>query len=418
MPRLELIPAFLIAGFLITTIACVPRVALRAPIGSAESEAALTDYEKVFPIYGELCGHTQIKKKEGHGRAVTGNEFGHGGIYLKGACTDLGAGYPLLRECNPGEAQTGAGISTDYAYQSVSWIASPDRHFFYWGDLQPGEKFTWERDLEISSKVIAQGMFTGVTPSELALKKKPADAPLQAFMLDDNFGTDYAVNLARSSACVRVPLSREMLAEMIEYLNRLNRRAHAEGNPFSCFGNNCVHTWHNALAAVCFWAPIKTNRIFPLDLLDLAVPFNQVANLIERTGEIPVDDPVALFDDERVREMLLKWGRLPAGPGILLEEHAIFADNEVFQTDATPALLDPLGLGGKAKAYVSALADPALIGLKENLIQWRVRLAKIQAARQQRKEATLPRNFEFRAFLIAYDRWVDERLAEISAAAP
>jgi hypothetical protein len=404
--------------FLINVIACVPRVAMRAPIGSADSEAALTAYEKVFPIYGEFCAHTQIKKKEGHGRAVTGNEFGHGGLYLKGACTDLTAGYPLLRECKPGEDQTGAGISTDYAYQSVSWIASPDRHFFYWGDLQPGEKFTWERDLEISSKVISQGMFTGVTPSETALKKKPADAPLQAFMLDDNFGTDYALNLARASACVRVPLSREMLARMIDFLNRLNRSAHAAGNPFSGFGNNCVHTWHNALAEVGFWAPIKTNRPFPLDLFDLAVPFNQVVDLIERTGEIPLEDPVALFDDERVREMLLKWGRLPAGPGILLEEHAIFADNEVFQTDATPALLDPLGLDGKAKAYERALADPGLIGLKENLIQWRARLTKIQAAREQRKDSALPRNFEFRAFLAAYDRWVDERLAGIKTEIP
>jgi hypothetical protein len=414
LPRLELGPAFLIAGFLINFAACVPRVALHAPIGIAESEAALSDYEKIFPIYGEFCGHTQIKKKEGHGRSVTGNEFGHGGLYLKGACTDLGTGYPLLRECTPGDAQAGAGISTDYAYQSVSWIASPDRHFYYWGDLQPGEKFTWERDLEISSKVISQGMFTGVTPSQLALQKKPADAPLQAFMLDDNFGTDYALNLARSSACVRVPLSREMLARMIDFLNRLNRRAHVEGNPFSGFGNNCVHTWHNALAEVGFWAPIKTNRPFPLDLFDLAVPFNQVADLIERTGEIPVDDPLALFHDEAVREMLLKWGRLPAGPGILLEEHAIVADNEVFHTDAVPALLDPLGLGGKAKGYQRALADPALFDLKENLIQWRARLIKLQAARKQRNEAVLPKNFEFREFLIAYDRWVDERLAELA----
>jgi hypothetical protein len=414
LPRLEWILAFLIAGFLINSAACVPRVALRAPIGIAESEAALNDYEKIFPIYGEFCGHTQIKKKEGHGRAVTGNEFGHGGLYLKGACPDLTSAYPLLQACGPTDTKSGMGISTDYAYQSVSWIASPDRHFYYWGDLQPGEKFTWERDLEISSKVISQGMFEGVTPSETALKKKPAEEPLQAFMLDDNFGTDYALNLARSSACVRVPLSREMLDRMIDYLNGLNRRAHAEGNPFSGFGNNCVHTWHNALAEVGLWAPIKTNRPFPFDLFDLAVPFNQVVDLIERTGEIPVEDPLALFKDAAVREMLLKWGRLPAGPGILLEEHAIFADNEVFHTDATPALLDPLGLGGKAKSYQRAIADPALIDLKENLIQWRARLTKLQAARKQRDEAALPKNFEFREFLIAYDRWVDARLAELA----
>src|SRR5215472_8540795 len=69
-------------------------------------------YERLFPYYVELCAASQFRGKI----AGTGGVAGHAVMYLKGACKDDGAPFPLLRRCRAvatslGDPEHGAGIS-------------------------------------------------------------------------------------------------------------------------------------------------------------------------------------------------------------------------------------------------------------------------------------------------------------------
>ena len=52
-------------------------------------------YEHLFPYYVELCALSQWETKDGR----RGNPFGHAVMYIKGACKDEAAPFPLLRRC-------------------------------------------------------------------------------------------------------------------------------------------------------------------------------------------------------------------------------------------------------------------------------------------------------------------------------
>ena len=71
-------------------------------------------------------------------------------MYLKGACKDETAAYPLLRCCRRDSAMSndtehGAGISVNRWFRYVNWVAVPGKPLFFDGLLAPGERVTRAR---------------------------------------------------------------------------------------------------------------------------------------------------------------------------------------------------------------------------------------------------------------------------------
>jgi hypothetical protein len=116
-------------------------------------------YERLFPYYVELCAGSQFRGKV----AGAGGVAGHAVMYLKGACKDDDARFPLLRRCRVAatrldDPEHGAGISVNRWFKNVNWVAVPGHDLFYAGNLQPGERLAQARFDAVEQEVIAEGI--------------------------------------------------------------------------------------------------------------------------------------------------------------------------------------------------------------------------------------------------------------------
>lgn len=79
----------------------------------------------------------------------------------------------------------------------------------------------------------------------------PRSLPREEFVAYSSLDTDLALQFARSVFCARVPVTEDMLVEIIDFLNQLNHE-YATGEAdyeWSGLSDSCVHTLRNALAA-------------------------------------------------------------------------------------------------------------------------------------------------------------------------
>jgi hypothetical protein len=386
------------------------------------SESQLKLYQSIFPLYVEACGHSQIRMlPPGFSEVVKGNEWGHSTVYVKGLCRDMSQGYPLVQPCDEisdpatvGEG--GVGISTDYDYQNVNWIAVPNRHFFYWGDQKPGERFTRAAYSRTLARAKAMGLLDGTRISDQVLRTRPAGASAEAFTWDDVYGTDFAINLARSSACVLVPITRAELGALAEYYNDLNREAHAHGNPFNSLSNNCTHTAHNALAAIGFQRPLAVNLPTPIDLADLAIPFNEVVNVMRRGNGLPLGDVFAMWQDDAARTWLTEQGRIPTQPGILLENWPIDPANDVYDTTTAPHFLEFPLIDSVSRQFEEMNKDRKYSDLEENLLDYQARFLKIKKNEPTTGpvvDLPAPEGALYLDFYNRYYAWIDAQLSDV-----
>jgi hypothetical protein len=201
--------------------ACSDRVFF-APVDGFAHHEPDERYEALFPYYVELCAVSQLRSDE----LLTGGSPGHAAMYLKGACRDEDAPYPKLRRCarhatDPDDREHGAGISVNRWFRNVNWMAVSGRGMFFDGGLEPDEVVTRARFEEVAPDAIDAGVFHGV---ELwPWPARTPDADFLEWVTYRSAGTDFAVRLARSSLCGRLPVEPEMLDEIIDFLNDLNR---------------------------------------------------------------------------------------------------------------------------------------------------------------------------------------------------
>jgi hypothetical protein len=245
-------------------------------------------YEVLFPTYVELCSVSQYRSQT----KGMGGTPGHAVMYLKGACKDEKAPYPRLRRCRQeatasDDPEHGAGVSVNRWFRNVNWVAVPGKDLFFDGLLDPGDRLTQARFDATLLEAIESGVYRGVEfhdyPSEA---EKPS---LEDFVTHHSLATDFALRFSRTIFCARLPVTQEMLEEIVDFLNDLNRE-YATGAAeyrWSGYHDNCVHTLRNALAAASVWEPRSVNVIKLRQLFHLAIPANEFANLAQLSAGCP-----------------------------------------------------------------------------------------------------------------------------------
>jgi hypothetical protein len=370
-------------------------------------------YEALFPHYVEICAVTQYRSDE----LGTGGSPGHAVMYLKGACRDTEAPYPKLRRCagegiDPQDPEHGAGVSVNRWFRSANWVAFAGRSQFY-GALEPGEVVTLERLRTAAREAVEAGVYRGV---ELwPWRGETPDSDLVDFAMRQSAGTDFALRYARSVLCGRVPVEAEMLDEIIDFLNDLNREfvTGAADYRWSGVSDNCVHTLRNALAAASIWDPISVRATKLLQLLNLAVPANEAINLAALGTMGPLDSYAKVFDDDAMRNAMLEFGWLPTRHGSLLVSLPVHPANEVF--DTTPRLLALQGpfMRHKTQRLVQLLDDPRFTKLDANLRYFEARYREILLEREGEDTLASVRGDRYRRVRRRYFAVIEQALAEV-----
>jgi hypothetical protein len=370
-------------------------------------------YEDLFPHYVEICAVTQYRSEE----LGMGGSPGHAVMYLKGACRDKQAPYPKLRRClgdgtDPKDPEHGAGISVNRWFRSANWVAFAGRGQFY-GDLAPDEVVTLDRLREAAREAVEDGVYQGVElwpwPGETP------DSDLVDFATLRSAGTDFALRYARSALCGRVPVEAEMLDEIIDFLNDLNREfvTGAADYEWSGYADNCVHTLRNALAAASIREPISVRATKLRQLFNLAIPANEAIGLAVLGTMGPLDSYAEIFREDALRNAMLEFGWLPTRHGALLVSLPVHPANELF--DTRPRLLAFQGpfLAHKTRRLIELLDDPRFTALDPNLRYFAARYRKILSSREAPETLAAVRGDRHRRFRRRYFSMIEQELAEV-----
>jgi hypothetical protein len=372
-------------------------------------------YEALFPSYVELCALSQIRPLD----APFGGSAGHGVMYLKGACKDEAAPYPRLRRCRGTATSTedlehGAGVSVNQVFRNVNWVAVPGKALFYQGLLPPEERFTRERFSAAAQAAIEQGVYAGVV-----FRDDPdtgAAPTLDDFVAADGLGTDFALRLTRTLFCARLPVTSEMLDEIVDFLNDLNRQyaTGAADYRWSGIHDNCVHTLRNALAAASIWEPKSINLIKLRQLFQLAIPANEVATLAQVGTNGPLGDFDAIYGEDAWRTALLEFGWLPTRHGALLSILPVHQSNDMYDTTFRQLILEgPLGRGTTQRVRELFL-DERNLDLRDNLIHFRDEYQRILAGRSEAAPEAELRGGRRRTVRRRYERYIEAQLADVN----
>ena len=372
-------------------------------------------YEALFPVYVELCALSQIRPLD----APFGGSAGHAVMYLKGACKDEASPYPRLRRCRSqastaADPEHGAGVSVNQVFRNVNWVAVPGKALFYQGLLAPEERFTRARFRAAVQAAIDRDVYTGVV-----LRDDPqtgAPPALPEFVARDGLGTDFALRLTRTLFCARLPVTGEMLDEIIDFLNDLNRQyaTGAADYRWSGIHDNCVHTLRNALAAASIWEPKSINLIKLRQLFQLAIPANEFATLAELGTRGPLDDFDAIYGADAGRNALLEFGWLPTRHGALLSILPVHQSNDMYDTTFRQLVMEgPLGRGTTQRVREIFL-EQRNRDLEDNLIHFRDEYQRILAGRSAATPEAELRGGRRRTVRRRYERYVEAQLADVS----
>lgn len=299
-------------------------------------------YGRLFPYYAELCAVSQIKKKPEFPPKIRGGPGGHAVMYLNGVCRDRSAGYPTLTMCDSPGPTDGVGLSINAHYVNAVWTATDGRDFFFDGDLARDEPLTLAGYRRAQAKAKTLGVLDGVAFHQSFFKDMPPGTEPRDHMYELSIGTDYAIGFARHRYCARVPLERAEMVRVVAHLNAMNQPYKAGEKVFEwdVFGQNCVHVLHDALATAGVWERRDVPDFWVTAAVVFPVPKNEFVKLMERTNDLPLEDPAALYEDEQVRDALMRDGRLPTRPGALASARPVTAPNEVYDIDLSLIFYD------------------------------------------------------------------------------
>src|SRR5438552_1912127 len=217
-------------------------------VEQAMAEIDMGVYNSLFPLYIEACAVTQYHRRG----AKPGGWGGHATIFMNGAETDPGAGYPRLRLASAGadlpSSDSGVGVSVNQIFTNVNWVAVPGRLDFFRGGLGADQVLDNSFYEAAVHRATSAGWFDGIAVRDALVRQKPHGMPLQEFVVRHSIGTDFAMNFARTAYCARQPLSREAVGRAIAYLNAVNESARTRGYIWDAYTNNCSHVVHNAVA--------------------------------------------------------------------------------------------------------------------------------------------------------------------------
>src|SRR5271157_1245958 len=299
-------------------------------------------YDQFFPYYVELCATSQFRSKlKGEGGVA-----GHAVMYIKGACKDEEAPFPQLRRCRVAATKFDATV----------------------------------RD------VIEKGVYKGVE-----FQQHPTASvgeSLENFIAVEGIGTDLALQFARAAFCARLPVTEQMLDEVIAFLNDKNRE-YAEGDAdynWSVWADNCSHTLRNALAAANIWSPLSVRAVKLRQIFNLAVPANEFANLAALGTEGNIADYQEIQRDGPERDALHEFHWLPTRHGALLKTLPVHEPNELYDTTFRLFTLQSPFRMGRTAHTIELLSDDRFVNLAANLHYFQEKYNAILAGHDERRE--------------------------------
>jgi hypothetical protein len=390
--------------------------------------ATLSDeqqYEKLFPYYAEVCALSRIGKKPGFGAEITSGFGGHAVLYLNHVCRKQSDAYPVLGMCDeePGNPADGTGLSVNAHYASAAWVAIEGREFFFDGNLKPGQSLTREGYRALQEQAKAKKIYDAVDFHEGVYESMPASFSHTDAKYEISVATDYAIAFGRNRYCARVPVDRPQMVKIVDYLNGLNK-PYKDGQKifdWNLLTHNCSHVNHNALAAAGIWDEWEMDRFLLVSLFDFPVPKNEFVNLMQRTNDLPIDDPEAIYDDPEARELLLQYGRLPTQPGAIADLGTIASPNEVYDTQSRIIFYDDPITGRYERRFDTMLSDPRYFRLQDNLAHFAALYQKIERERKpldwylrKRGMTSGPDSDAFRIFYQKYYDYIGEQVQEVS----
>jgi hypothetical protein len=374
-------------------------------------------YASLYPYYAEFCAVSQLKKKPGFTADISSGIGGHSVLYLNGVCRDASAGYPTIKVCNAGAnvADHGVGLSVNAHFKNANWIATEGKNFFFHGTLAPNQRLTRAEYRNTQARAKAMGILDGVEFHSEAFDDMPPDMPRDDYMYDVSIATDYAIGFGRDRYCALVPLSREKMTRVVDYLNGLNApyKNRTRNFEWNVLRNNCAHVTHNALATVGVWDKWETERFVVFSAFDFPVPKNEFVNLMRRTNDMPIERPDALYEDRAARQSLMQGDGLPTAAGALAEAESVVRDNDVYDTDLGLIFYDSPVFGSYQKRFRQIFSEPRYSDIRENLRYFSVRYAEIEAKAQPAD--TPPADQGFATFHAKYRDYIDQASAEVRA---
>ena len=374
-------------------------------------------YDELYPHYVQLCALSQIRAKF----ARHGASPGHAAMYIKGACRDPVTPFPTLEPCDPesndlGDGETGTGVSVNKMLKNVNWIAIPGRRLFIHGNMEPYHILDKESGLATMWYAVGQGIFDGVEIHGEYLPPDDDDEALDYLHAAEVLGTDYALAFGRTVFCSRLPMTRPMLVDAIEYLNDLNREyalGEADYN-WSGYYDNCSHTLRNSLAAAGVWEPKSVNSFKLRQLFNLSVPANEFAKLAVLSTSFPIEDFDAVYRNDVMRDTLVKHGWLPTRHGALLERIPVHQNNELWETDVRIFVLESPFLRGKSSRVGKLFNERRNTDVETNLLYFRERYRKILAGRPEDWNSVAEGD-DYAMVRERYYEYMQESLADVEA---
>jgi hypothetical protein len=374
-------------------------------------------YQQFYPYYAELCALSEIRKKPGLGVPLRSGIGGHSLLYLKGVRRDRQARYPTLELCEPDAVPTnrGVSISVNSHYMNANWIAADGPDFVWNGALEPGERLTRSSYERTQDHAKAMGVLDGVKFHEHFFRDKPPGMSERDYMYEISIATDYAVKFGRDIYRTRIPLDRQRMAAIVDFLNDLNSPYRDGSKVFNwrVLNNNCSHVAHNALAKAGIWDPWPTGQFFAFAAFKFPVPKNEFVDLVLRTNDLPVDDSQAMFDDEIARNTLLQSGKLPTAAGALVMAEEAIQENEVYDVNRLRLIFYDNPFWGPYRSRLARiLGETRYSDFKTNLLYFKT-LYSTALKRQRAVEANSLKSKAKEAFDVQYTNYIESEAKRV-----
>lgn len=374
-------------------------------------------YDRLYPYYVEYCAVSQWRALDGR----RGNPFGHALAYIKGACKDESAPFPLLRRCHRiatdvEDSEHGVGVSVGRWFRNVNWIAIPGYRLTFDGGLDGEDTVNAASMAATARAAIDRGVFDGVELHPEWTRR--GGETLEDFVIRESLGTDFAVQFARNAFCARVPVTEAMLDEVIAFLNDKNEE-YATGNAdynWHLLANNCVHTMRNALAAANVWSPLSVLGLKLLHVVNPAVPANEFVNLAILGADGPLASYRRIRADGPLRDALHEFRWLPTRQGALVKTLPVHQRNDVFETGLRLFTVQSPFRMGKAAHVVRLLSDPRHVDVVANLDFFAATYDEILADEDTAEERlTSVRGTRYRRIDRLHQDYIAAQRAEVSA---
>jgi hypothetical protein len=370
-------------------------------------------YDKLFPYYAMQCAVSQLNKVDGD----VGGKYGHGLMYLKGACRDKSAAYPRLKLCDENSPSSGAVVSLDASFTNTLFSTLDGKDLLFDAGLKKEEVLNQAFFDETVRKVVKTGATIGVKIDASRFHKTDPNMSDEEFVARQTTNTDWAVSFARDSACTRMPVNKAQISAMIDSLNQRNEEYTTGKVEFSWdeFSNNCVTLMHNALAQAGIRKPISTKspslfgKIGKALKDDLPIPGLDTVKLTEYANDISkIDSAEKVFADEDLRKIFNNFETLPLGAAVQwIPMHA--TNNELylkgdFKFDA---------VGDKDwKKFQDYLNDADYSTVEGNLNRV---LDRLQAVQKNRTAPATTDTSDLAKFSVKYNAWIDRSITEIQS---